>query len=58
VNVVVSRGCWQRYRSVARDKPALVVSGRLERNENVANVIAEKLEALEVPASVASRDFR
>jgi error-prone DNA polymerase len=58
VNVVVSRGCWQRYRSVARDMPALMVSGRLERHENVANVIAEKLEALEVPASVASRDFR
>ena len=58
VNVVVSRGCWQRYRSVARDMPALVVSGRLERHENVANVIAERIEALDVPASVASRDFR
>ncbi|WP_419931237.1 error-prone DNA polymerase [Candidatus Poriferisodalis sp.] len=58
VNVVVSRGCWQRYRSVARDMPALVVSGRLERHENVANVIAERIEALDVPASVGSRDFR
>ena len=58
VNVVVSRGCWQRYRSVARDMPALVVSGRLERHENAANVIAERIEALDVPASVASRDFR
>ena len=58
VNVVVSRGCWMRYRSVARDIPALVVSGRLERNENVANVIAERFEALNVPASVTSRDFR
>ena len=58
VNVVVSRGCWQRYRSVARDMPALVVSGRLERHENVANVIAERIEPLDVSASVASRDFR
>ncbi len=58
VNVVVSRGCWQRYRSVARDMPALMVSGRLERHENVANVIAERLEALDVAASAASRDFR
>ncbi|WP_419841417.1 error-prone DNA polymerase [Candidatus Poriferisodalis sp.] len=58
VNVVVSQGCWQRYRSVARGEPALVVSGRLERHEGVANVIAERLEALHVPASVASRDFR
>ena len=58
VNVVVSRGCWQRYRSVARDMPVLMVSGRLERSENVANVIAERIEALDVPASVTSRDFR
>ncbi len=58
VNVVVSPGCWQRYRSIARDIPALVVSGRLERHEGVVNLIAEKLEALNVPASVPSRDFR
>ena len=58
VNVVVSKGCWMRYRSVVRDLPALVVSGRLERHEGVANVIAEKFEALDVAASVASRDFR
>ena len=58
VNVVVSRGCWMRYRSMVRDLPALMVSGRLERNENVANVIAERFEALDVPASVTSRDFR
>ncbi len=34
------------------------VSGRLERHEGVANVIAERIEALDVAASVASRDFR
>ncbi len=58
VNVVVSPGCWIRYRSVVRDAPALLVTGRLERNENVANVIAEKLEPLNVPATLMSRDFR
>ena len=58
VNVVVSRGCWIRYRTEVRDLPALVVSGRLERHEGAVNVIAEKLEALDVAASVASRDFR
>ncbi len=58
VNVVVSKGCWIRYRSVVRDVPALVVSGRLERHEGVANVIAERIEALDVAASVTSRDFR
>ena len=58
VNVVVSRGCWMRYRSMVRDLPALVVAGRLERDEGVANVIAERFEELNVAASVASRDFR
>ncbi len=58
INVVVSRGCWIRYRSVLRDVPALVVSGRLERHEGAVNVIAEKFEELHVAASLASRDFR
>src|SRR6185436_21058601 len=31
VNVVCSRGCWARYRQVARSAPALLVRGRLER---------------------------
>ena len=30
VNVVCSPGCWVRYRRLARDAPALVVTGRLE----------------------------
>ena len=58
INVVVSRGCWIRYRSVLRDVPALVVSGRLERHDGAVNVIAEKFEELNVAASLASRDFR
>ena len=58
VNVVVSRGCWMRYRSMVRDLPALVVSGRLERHDGAVNVIAERFEELNVTASVASRDFR
>jgi error-prone DNA polymerase len=58
VNVVVSKGCWARFRSVARGAPALVVRGRLERSEGVVNVVAEHLEPLPVPAGTASRDFR
>ena len=58
VNVVVSRGCWIRYRTEVRDLPALVVSGRLERHDGAVNVVAEKLEELNVAASVTSRDFR
>ncbi|MGA0894237.1 MAG: error-prone DNA polymerase [Ilumatobacteraceae bacterium] len=58
VNVVVSKGCWARYRSVARGAPALLVRGRLERSEGVVNVVAEELTPLRVPAHAASRDFR
>jgi error-prone DNA polymerase len=58
VNVVVSKGCWARYRSVARSAAALLVRGRLERAEGVVNVVAEELVPLPVAAGAASRDFR
>jgi error-prone DNA polymerase len=58
VNVVCSKGCWARYRGVARSAPALVIRGRLERSEGVVNVVAEKLEPLAVGGSLRSRDFR
>jgi error-prone DNA polymerase len=58
VNVVVSKGCWARYRRVARNASALVIRGRLERSEGVVNVVAEELMPLPVPVAVASRDFR
>jgi len=58
INVVCSRGCWIRYRKIARSQPALLVRGRLEASEGVYNVIADKIEPLPVPASIPSRDFR
>ena len=60
VNVVVSRGCWARHRRIARDAPALVVRGRLERGDGgVVNIIAERLESLDaVVVPLRSRDFR
>ncbi len=58
INVVVSMGCWKRYRSVAKGTPALLVRGKLERSEGVINVVADKLEPLPVAVSPASRDFR
>ena len=59
VNVVVSRGCWVRHRRIARDAPALVVRGRLERGEGgVVNIVAERLESLDaVVVPLRSRDF-
>ncbi|MCD9623582.1 error-prone DNA polymerase [Rhabdothermincola salaria] len=59
INVVVSQGCWARYRRVARTAPAMLVRGRLERAEGVTNVVADKLEPLPLTAAVpSSRDFR
>ncbi|MPY93096.1 MAG: DNA polymerase III subunit alpha [Acidimicrobiia bacterium] len=60
INVVVSRGCWARYRRVAREAPAMLVRGRLERGDgDVLNVVAERLEPFPVElAGVRSRDFR
>jgi error-prone DNA polymerase len=58
INVVVSKGCWARFRTVARGAPAMVVRGRLERAEGVINVVAEHLAPLPLPAATASRDFR
>jgi len=57
INVVVSKGCWTRFRAVARDSAALLVRGRLESAEGVINVVAEELTPLPVPASSGSRDF-
>ena len=58
INVVVSKGCWARYRTIARSAPALLIRGRLERAEGVINIVADELTQLRVPVSTASRDFR
>jgi len=65
INVVVSVGCWARYRKVARNAAALLIRGRCERQGAVVNIVADKLEPLPLgseqgPHATAtmSRDFR
>jgi error-prone DNA polymerase len=59
VNVICPHAVWTRYRTVARTSPALVVHGRLERAEGVVNVVAVRLERLDLRLGTArSRDFR
>jgi error-prone DNA polymerase len=58
INVVCSKGLWSRYATLARSAPALLIRGRLERNGDVLNVIADKLELLPLDAPSRSRDFR
>ena len=59
VNVICSVGVWNRYRRVARDAPAMIVRGILERSpEGVTNLLADRLEALTITQRTTSRDFR
>jgi error-prone DNA polymerase len=59
VNVVCSTGVWNRYRRVARDSPALIIRGILERSpEGVVNVLADAFEDLRTGLTHRSRDFR
>ncbi|WP_375390349.1 error-prone DNA polymerase, partial [uncultured Amnibacterium sp.] len=59
VNVIASVGVWQRYRRVAREAPAMIVRGILERSpEGVVNIVADRFERLPIGAKHASRDFR
>lgn len=58
VNVVCSVGVWGRYRRVAREAPAMIVRGVLERSpDGVINVVADRMEWLTMAARTSSRDF-
>ncbi|GAA2221698.1 error-prone DNA polymerase [Herbiconiux moechotypicola] len=59
LNVVCGVGVWKRYRRLAREAPALIVRGMLERSpEGVTNLIADRFEPLVLSAKTRSRDFR
>jgi error-prone DNA polymerase len=59
INVICSRGVWARYHTAARTSPAVVVHGRLERVEGVVNLVATRIQPLELRLDPGrSRDFR
>jgi error-prone DNA polymerase len=59
VNVICSVGVWKRYHRIARDAPAMIVRGVLERSaEGVVNLLADRFETLVVGPKTTSRDFR
>jgi error-prone DNA polymerase len=57
LNVIVTPDIWERYRSVARKSPALVIEGQVEYRHGVTNLIAASMEGIGV-YTVKSRDFR
>jgi len=59
LNVIAGVGVWTRYRRVAREAPAMIVRGILERSaEGVTNLVADRFERLVLTAPTRSRDFR
>ncbi|GAA4771706.1 error-prone DNA polymerase [Actinomycetospora chlora] len=61
LNVVCSEGLWARHRVVARTSAALVIRGRVERAPDaptVVNLVADRVERLELRVPSSSRDFR
>jgi error-prone DNA polymerase len=58
VNVICLPGVWDRHRRVALQAAALLVHGRLERNDGATNLIATRLEPLRIATTTRSRDFR
>jgi error-prone DNA polymerase len=59
VNVIVDPVVWTRHRRVAREAGGLLIRGMVERtDEGVVNVLAERLERLNLGLHTRSRDFR
>jgi len=58
VNVICPPHVWDAHKKMASVAPALLIGGRIERNGNAVNLVAERLRPLKAPATVPSRDFR
>ncbi|TAM68925.1 MAG: error-prone DNA polymerase [Microbacteriaceae bacterium] len=59
LNVISSVGVWNRYRRVAREAPAMVIRGILERSpEGVISLVADRFESLPLTVHTRSRDFQ
>jgi error-prone DNA polymerase len=57
INVVCSIGVWARYRRTAQSATAMVVRGRAESADGVVNVVAERIESLELAVATRARNF-
>ncbi|MGO1561580.1 MAG: OB-fold nucleic acid binding domain-containing protein, partial [Actinomycetaceae bacterium] len=58
LNVVCSAGVWARHRQVARTAAALVIRGIVETADGVTNLVADRIEPLDLAVRSTSRDFR
>ena len=67
LNIVCSVGVMRAHRQAARNRVAVVVRGILEREEGAVNLVADRVEGIDVvvpgagavlQSRAASRDFR
>jgi error-prone DNA polymerase len=60
INVIIRPDIYEQYRPIARDEPAVIVEGVLQRQEGTINVLARKfwkLDLAELASGMVSRDF-
>jgi error-prone DNA polymerase len=55
VNIITSPRLVPKYRRLIERAPALIVHGRIERQERSVNVIAERFEALPITSQAERR---
>ncbi|MBM7825354.1 error-prone DNA polymerase [Arcanobacterium pluranimalium] len=58
LNVVCSEALWMKYRSLVRYKQGLLVRGKVEKGDDVVNLIADGFSEIQLGVKVSSRDFR
>jgi error-prone DNA polymerase len=58
INVICDPVVWQRHHRVAVSSGGLLIRGMLERADGVLNVLAERIERLQLGMRTTSRDFR
>jgi error-prone DNA polymerase len=61
INIIIRPDIYERYRPVAREEPAVIVEGILQKQDGTINVLARKfwkLDLEKLEAGLTSRDFR
>ncbi len=58
INVICSPGVWQAYRPIARGQAALIIRGRIQTQDGVVALQADRFEPLSLQVPSRSRDFR
>jgi error-prone DNA polymerase len=53
-NVVVKPQLYERYRSLVRAEPFVLVSGELQRRDGTTNLIAENLRTMAIRRALAA----